>query len=257
MIPLEMEQQCGDYKHVVLVQDVPLNSSYFEEIVYGENVKHHWELRYICSTFTGEQRHEWLTSLFCRHGGCCFPGWWKCERSGKSKSNSSGRFIPHDGEIPISTWDEWNIAVYVQVETVEFEKIRDQFLAALGGQRQVFCDEHDVPLVVTPFRDDNSKCCLRPCNFEIGEDSTCCTNRVSFQCPVDGCTRRICSEHHRCIRDTLQGDKKRYLFSTENEESHSNSFSTSSFSSATSSATSSLKDKECETLGEGSTLESE
>ncbi len=127
---------------------MPLNFSYLEEHVFDEDGNHQWELQYLCSTSTGEQQHEWLTSLFCRHGGCCFPPSWKCERSAKLKWNCSGRYVSHDGEISISMWDKWNIAVYIQVKTVEFEKVCDQFLVALGGKRQVFCDEHDVPLVV-------------------------------------------------------------------------------------------------------------
>ncbi len=113
---------------------MPLTLSYLEKDVFDKDGIHHWKLRYLCSTSTGEKGNGWLTSLFCRHGGHCFPGWWKCEHSAKCKSNCSGPYTSHNGEIPIRMWNEWNIAVYIQVETVEFEKVCDQFLVAVGGQ---------------------------------------------------------------------------------------------------------------------------
>ncbi len=211
MVPDNSVENWHDCKHVVLIRDMASSSEYLEDVVFDETGTCHWELRYLCSTSTGEERNEWSTCLYCRHGGSCFPGWWKCERLAKM-TTSTCRYFSQDGEIPVSMWEEWNVAIYVKVENVEFDKVRDQFLSILGGQHQVFCDVHNVPLVIAPFRDEiNTACCMHDDVHGIDNDVAVCGNRVAFQCPVDGCVCKICTEHHRYICANLQGDEKGYV----------------------------------------------
>ena len=92
-------------------------SEYLEDVVFNGTGTYHWELRYLCSTSTEEECNEWSTSLYCHHGGSYFSWWWKCECVGKSTTSTCCYFV-QEGEIPVSMWEEWNIAIYVQVENV-------------------------------------------------------------------------------------------------------------------------------------------
>ena len=175
------------FKHIVLAREKDAASSYLDDQMILDEKEICWELRYLYKTSTGEKHHTWNASLFAWHCGGLFLGWWKSKRT--SKYDGDNGFVLHDGKIPVSFWEEWNVVIYIHVKLVSFKQVQDQSLTVFGGQNQVFCDEHDVPLIVAPFRENNIDCC----------HTSKCKNGVSFQCPVDGCVKQICMDHNQSM----------------------------------------------------------
>ncbi len=101
----------------------------------------------------------------------------------------------------------------------------------IGRSIPCICAEHDVILVVAPFRDKLLKCFQWGIDEKTDNDTSTCQNCLSFQCPLDGCLQKICSKHHHFFHMSLQGDEKRCLFSDEHEEEGGSTLNLSSTSS--------------------------
>ena len=71
-----------------------------------------WELVCVARTETAQAAHRWNASLYCRHGGDLFPGWWKHSR-GKPWFEK----LSHLCEDEFSNWD---VCVYVRRSTTDF-----------------------------------------------------------------------------------------------------------------------------------------
>ena len=73
------------------------------------------------------------------------------------------------------------------------DECRDLFLETMGNQTSARCKEHDFPLVVSPHRS------AKFCSFLCEDGSQCAKEKVAFQCPVQGCSSALCTEHHNSL----------------------------------------------------------
>ena len=141
-----------------------------------------WELRFVggCGASNSEDRF-----VLARHGGV-FPGWWKQEYT-NSKSYDWHQERLDDNQIA-SECRRWDVAIYVRKQSVPLEECRDLILHCMGSQTNVFCREHDVPLITAPFSTD-CLCCLAT------SDGPACSKSITLRCPVDGCASAVCKVH--------------------------------------------------------------
>ena len=97
--------------------------------------------------------NRWSGMCYYRHGGDMFPGWWQHRRSDFGASKCT--------ELP---WDDillsWDAVVYVRVR-VDREHLRDEYLKYIGGQNKVYCQTHNVPLIVSDQKSAEHLICSR------------------------------------------------------------------------------------------------
>ena len=151
---------------------------------------HEWDLHFVgCTHANGTDQ-----TIFYRHGGQAFTGWWKQE--------NGLQYVMLErvhGHITAQTTLNWDVAIYVKLSTVSLEKCRDQFLESMGSQTVARCQEHDIPLVVSPYKSP------RKCTLLCKSGSVCTKTKPAFQCPVEGCSSAICRMHHNSL-PTIQGE---------------------------------------------------
>ena len=153
---------------------------------------HEWDLRFVGSTAINGSKHT--RTMFCRHGGSSFPGWWKQKHGSRTVTQEK---LPN--RIPTDSLRNWDVAIYVKMTKASLEECRDLFLESMGNQSAARCEEHDFPLVVSPFKSTRNCCLLHK------DGSTCVAKKVAFQCPVEDCSSALCMEHHKSL-PRMQGE---------------------------------------------------
>ena len=75
-------------------------------------------------------------------------------------------------------------------------KLRNEFMHYIGGQTQVQCSEHKLPLIVN--KNSMEKCYMQRVNRE-----ECCNRKIYYKCPTLGCGIGVCKG---CYEDRLDDD---------------------------------------------------
>ena len=166
-----------------------------DDITVGGTV---YELRYLFVSNT-TTHSDWTGSVYARHGGELFPSWWKQDRC------KLGRMTEVDGGVMPDVHMYWDCCVYVRKKVLTLAQLRDDYLTGIGGQTRATCEEHSVPLVVSPYSNrakiNNhgiTHCCCE-INAEGSSVPTVCLQKSCFQCPVIGCQASICKECYEVI----------------------------------------------------------
>ena len=152
----------------------------------GSEREREWELRFVACTNAGRGNSN--RSIFCRHGSQSFPQWWKQEQ----KHKDIRQMKLSDG-LPTEATCNFDVAVYVRKKKMPLDECRDLFLETMGNQTSARCKEHDFPLVVSPHKSSKF------CSFLREDGSECAKEKVAFQCPVQGCSSALCTEHHNSL----------------------------------------------------------
>ena len=160
-------------------------SEWIETVAEGTQQVHRWHLVFIFLTEVTDP--SWTGTMYSRHGSS-FDGWWKHRRGDKSWHRC--------GEIE----DEWQIAVYVNNSSEEFDDLRDTFLSNIGGQSHLFCKDDNVPLIASFERNVTCSC------------EASCTKIAKLQCPCDGCKVAVCYAHlGRLNKEVQRTGQKMYV----------------------------------------------
>jgi hypothetical protein len=147
---------------------------------------HQWHLVFVfLSEITDD---SWTGTMYSRHRDS-FDGWWKYSRGDKSWRH-------HCGEIE----NRWDIAVYVNGGNEKFDDLRDTFLSNIGGQRHLFCKDHNVPLIASFEKDVTCSC------------EASCTKIAKLQCPCNQCKVGVCYAHLTTLNKEAQTNgRKMYV----------------------------------------------
>ena len=157
-----------------------------------------WELRMVGVTSTSSSAAQnWSGSIFVRHGGKRFRGWWSMDRKKDSE------FIRRNSLSQLSR-TSWFMTVFVRTTNVQYEQMRNSFLTMMGGQTKAFCHHHDTPLIIAPAND--KRVCCHKLNGDDGLDNERCTVKSKFICPVRGCGAAVCIKHHRSLPNDGRSD---------------------------------------------------
>ena len=145
-----------------------------------------WELRFVggCSVSDTEDRF-----VLARHGGV-FPAWWKQTYTNSRSYDWHQEHLCNDRII--NECRGWDVAVYVRKRSVPLEECRDLILRSMGSQTNVFCRQHNVPLITAPFWADPS-CCLAT------SDEPSCSKSITLRCPVQDCASAVCKTHEQQV----------------------------------------------------------
>ena len=159
--------------------DLPLQ----DRVIVGGQA---FELRYIFDPVERNSR----PSVIVRHGKQ-FVSWWQ-HRDGK---------IYALRQMQLDECD-WTCCIYCAEAVIDYRELRMQLLESLGGQRQLICSRHGVPLIVQQSRKhwkdetgENDRVVPEPRIVCRGRDSIC-GRHARVMCPQQGCTVGLCE---RCM----------------------------------------------------------
>ena len=134
-----------------------------------------FELRAVVATCASTAPAKWTGDIFARHGGPQFSGWWRQTR------NASPLRVTLENGMNFGMWD---VAVYVRLQPMHLGDLRNWYLKYIGGQCNIFCHDHKLPLIIAPFK--KGRCSLSSSCGEI------CGKVACMECPVFACKLKIC-----------------------------------------------------------------
>ena len=135
-----------------------------------------YELRYI-SLKTGAIRRS-----FARYGGH-YKQFWDLNNNRCYPRRSSGNV----SLILDMVRTDWDLAVYVLIDSPDERLQKYQYLQHMGGQGRFICSSHDIPL--TRSVRSLGRCCSST------TENKPCSKSALFTCPLANCTSAICSSH--------------------------------------------------------------
>ena len=113
---------------------------------------------------------NWDSHVYSRHGKR-LSSWWYQSKGDEICTHCSGGLPQLDIDDSIVI-----IAVYVKLKELNVNSLNYEFLQYIGGQSHVFCDKHNLPLIVSAVR-------KKKCN---------CGRKEHFTCPTLKCHSCIC-----------------------------------------------------------------
>lgn len=142
-----------------------------------------YELRFL--SCKEETAGSWTGECWSRHGGS-FQSWWR-------NIKRHGRLL-REGSLARFPTETFFLAVFVKIKPVLLDKLRKEYLGYIGGQSNIFCQEHDLPLVTVGTRlgEDKATCCLQ-------HNGIRCTRKEDLQCPVGDCACCVCKQCRRRV----------------------------------------------------------
>ena len=173
---------------------------------------HTYELRFIACTVDMPGDFKWNGEIYCRHGKEHHKSWWVLNRH-------KGLFLHTvNGGFNDMEFGNVDVNVYVVDTTPNMEKLRLEFMRYIGGQTQVQCSEHKMPLIV-------GKTSMEKCYMHLNDSLECCNRKLYYKCPTFGCKTGLCK---RCYQHPV-GDDMVYIdppsVDVEDENSDSRSLS--------------------------------
>ena len=162
-----------DKSIIILIGDHEFGCNFSTEFFSDANIQTHhftYELRFF-SIFDVKNMDD---STFMRHGKEHLS-WWEIKRMKR---------LPIQSSFPKINTAHVKIAVYVQKETMILSDIRDDYMKYIGGQSNIFCKQHHLPLIVL----NNTK---NVCVNEDGHGEPC-KKGVIYGCPNLTCGLKIC-----------------------------------------------------------------
>ena len=90
------------------------------------------------------------------------------------------------------------IVVYTIDEPVNMTAVKQKFFQDMGGQMNVNCQEHDLPLVCSKFKNS------RLCSYED------CTTKAYYQCCYTECPACVCKDHFDAMKKTSESEDRTY-----------------------------------------------
>ena len=94
-----------------------------------------------------------------------------------------------------------DVSVYVVEKTPDMEIMRNEFMTYIGGQVQVQCSDHKLPLIV-------NKTSMEKCYRHLNESLECCNRKLYYKCPTLGFNIVLCK---RCYNITLDDEVVVYI----------------------------------------------
>ena len=132
----------------------------------------------------------------------------------RSKSRQSNWPKKLESFIPFELNKNWSVAVFVckSINSQVLRLNKEKYLSMLGGQTQVYCKEHEYPLVMTIQNSKSNKRCVcaigcikRRVNLnECPQDNhdVHCSHKACYECPVQNCKCYICKQHHSQVKNS-------------------------------------------------------
>lgn len=196
---------------IIIVKFKIDSSTILPELIDLDRVS--FELRTIVSTSQiGDDK--WTGFTYSRHGGVQFHSWWYDEKN---------QSVPIKvDEVPNNLPESENYTlVYVKINEIDIDSIRNQFLKSLGGQTHVQCSEHKLPLIASTERKNKCIRCFRKDYYRCVEFE--CRTFICKHC-FDRIDRRtvtcISSSEDEAIQNMNENDHD--VSSQNNEEEHNN-----------------------------------
>ena len=125
---------------IIIYDEVELESELEEEIDVNGIA---YELRFVSSTFSLDEEWKWNGSIYSRHGGNMYKSWWVLNRKRQLFLHMDENVLD---KINIVNLD---VSVYVGKMDTDMENVRNEFMKYIGGQSNVQCFEHKLPLIVS------------------------------------------------------------------------------------------------------------
>jgi hypothetical protein len=155
----------SNYKH-----NEESNIDSLPETLVFNNVK--YELRvFMKLTDMNDDDNNWSSESYSRHGSH-FSSWWR-------QSNKHNKLCTHANDLPDLVEEDDNVRIivaYVKLEKIDFTTLNYEYLQYIGGQSHIFCNEHNLPLIISAER-------TKKCN---------CGRKEHFSCPNLDCLSCIC-----------------------------------------------------------------
>jgi hypothetical protein len=142
----------SDVHSVVIVDNADIfNLGNFEFIIDigRENIK--YELCFISSTWhTG---NDWNGYVYSKHAGANFKSWWYQERH-----DSITRHLLNPPSLDNFVGESSLVLGYVCNQNKETQDAKNEFLAYIGGKKNLLCHLHHTPLICSTDRKLKCKC---------------------------------------------------------------------------------------------------
>lgn len=142
---------------------------------------------------------KWNGFVYSRHHGENFKHWWHNEKTDKYPivTEHLPRSLPSDHTYTL---------IYVKKENLEMNKIKDEIMESIGGQTNVRCEEHKLPLI-------KSTNTCSSCN---------CGRREYLTCSNINCTVNLCKPCY----ETKDKNSTEYINNSNNNREDSNNMDT-------------------------------
>ena len=130
----------SDDEVVIILHNSNVYDSVIPEVVRSHGMT--YELRFIACTVDMEDDFKWDGKIYCRHGKENHKSWWV--------QNRHKCIFLHtvNGGYNDMEYRSVDVSVYVVEKTPDMEILRNEFMTYIGGQVQVQCSDHKLPLIV-------------------------------------------------------------------------------------------------------------
>ena len=175
---------CDDQVVIIFHDSSDYNSVLPEKLVsHGYT----YELRYIACTEDMDGDFKWDGKIYCRHGKEHHKSWWFINRR-------KGLFLQSvNGDYDDVDYSNIDVSVYVVDKTTNMERLRNNFMHYIGGQTQLQCSEHKLPIIV-------NKTSMEKCYMERNDSGECCNRKLYYKCPTLRCGSGLCK---RCYENRV------------------------------------------------------
>ena len=154
-----------------------------------------WQLRYIALIDDNySEQHKWNGTVYARHGGSTHTSYWQIDRKQKYACKMPANW--NVSKLKRNQIANWSVCVYVKKRQYISETIRDNLLNVCGGQTQMSCFKHNIPLISVP-ETNYTKCCCKTLisNQRTRKKTKQCKRNAKYICPKESCKASICRIH--------------------------------------------------------------
>ena len=160
---------------------------HYYDSIYNNEKSYKYKLSYVgTSEMNYYDVNNWKASILSRNSECSIcTSWWIHER-GESCSILNMNLIPDKFK------KNWEIAIWIVVESPEISNLKKLCLDYIGCQTKVVCETHYSPLI------KSLKDCGRECNVYNNITNHVCNmkSKYCYICPHPNCNACICQKHY-------------------------------------------------------------